>query len=125
MDIDTPLRELGEFDATALRDCILDQDELAWHEDEYRQQQFDVHNDTQSIVMVFTHGENWPNSEVRREPGWARIADVAIPLMEAIILSRYPPGGRQDIRSGDLLTSPPTWKSVQIRSLRSPRIPVS
>ena len=30
---------------------------------------------------------------VRREPGWARIADVAIPLMEAIILSRYPPGG--------------------------------
>jgi hypothetical protein len=93
MDIDTPLRELGEFDATALRDCILDQDELAWHEDEYRQQQFDVHNDTQSIVMVFTHGENWPNSEVRREPGWARIADVAIPLMEAIILSRYPPGG--------------------------------
>ncbi len=93
MNIDTALRELGEFDSSALRECILSQEEIAWHEDAYRQQQYDVHSETESIVMVFTHGENWPNCEVRREPGWDRLAEFAIPLMEAIIKKHYPPGG--------------------------------
>ena len=43
MDIGVPIRELGEVDSSALRDAILAQEEAAWHEDEYRQQTYDVH----------------------------------------------------------------------------------
>jgi hypothetical protein len=93
MDIDVPLRELGEIDSSALREAILSQEEGAWHEDEYRQSTYDVHLETQSIVLVFTDGSNWPNPEVRKEPGWDRLADVAVPLMHEIIDRHYPKGG--------------------------------
>lgn len=93
MNIDDPLRELGEVDSTALRERILSQDEPAWHEDDYRQQQYDVHRETESIVMVFTNGKNWPNSEIRKEPGWDRLADVAVPMMHEIPGKHDPPGG--------------------------------
>ena len=93
MDIDVPLRELGEIDCSALREAILSQDDVAWHEDEYRQEAYDVHRNTQSIVLVFTDGANWPNSEIRKEPGWDRLADVAVPLMHEIIDRHYPKGG--------------------------------
>ena len=93
MDIGIPLRELGNFDSTALRGAILQQDKAAWHEDQYRQDQYEVHRQTESIVLLFTDGTDWPNSEVRREPGWDRLADVAVPLMHQIIDKHYPKGG--------------------------------
>jgi len=93
MDIDVPLRELGEFDSTALREAILAQEEAAWHEDEYRQSTYDVHLETQSIVLVFTDGSEWPNPEIRKEPGWDRLQEVAVPLMHEIINKHYPKGG--------------------------------
>jgi len=93
MNIDTPLRDLGSTDVDALREAILCQEDAAWDEDAYRQQEYDVHRETESIVLVFTHGENWPNSEVVKEPGWDRLADVAVPLMHDIIGQFYPPGG--------------------------------
>ena len=93
MNIDVPLRELGEVRVDALKERILAQDEAAWHEDSYRQEAYDVHRETQSIVLVFTHGENWPASEVRKEPGWDRLADVAVPLMHELIARHYSPGG--------------------------------
>ncbi len=94
MDIDVPLRELGAIDTTALREAILSQEEAAWHEDEYRQQSYDVHDQTQSIVLVFTDGSNWPNIEVRKEPGWDRLADAAVPVMNEILGKHYSEGGR-------------------------------
>ena len=42
---------------------------------------------------MFTHGENWPNSEIKKEPGWDRLADVAVPVMHEILEKHYPPGG--------------------------------
>jgi hypothetical protein len=93
MDIDGPLRELGAIDTTALREAILSQEEAAWHEDSYRQESYDVHDQTQSIVLVFTDGSNWPESDLRKEPGWDRIADVAVPVMHEIIGKHYPAGG--------------------------------
>ncbi len=53
MDIDTLLRELGPIDSDALREEILAQDEIAWQEDKYRQEEFEVHHSTESIVLVF------------------------------------------------------------------------
>ncbi len=93
MDIDGPFRELGAIDATALREAILSQEEAAWHEDEYRQQSYDVHDQTQSIVLVFTDGLKWPDTDVRKEPGWERLAGVAVPLMQEIIKKHDPVGG--------------------------------
>ncbi len=93
MNIDKPLRELGPVDIDALRDGILSQDEAAWHEDQYRQEEFEVHHATQSIVVFFVDLDRWPNLVVSQEPGFARIADVALPLMNAIIKKHYTPGG--------------------------------
>ena len=93
MDIDTLLSDLGSVDATALADAILAQDELAWQEDEYRQQVFDVHKETESIVLVFVNLKSWPEIEIVKEPGWDRLADVAIPVMHDIIDRHYPKGG--------------------------------
>ena len=90
MDIDVPLRDLGEIDIEPLRELILAQDEAAWHEDEYRQQSYDVHLETQSIVMLFTDGSDWPNPDIRQEPGWDRLADLAVPVMDKIIADYYP-----------------------------------
>jgi hypothetical protein len=36
MDIGNPLRELGAIDSEALRIAILEQDDAAWNEDQYR-----------------------------------------------------------------------------------------
>lgn len=93
MDIDTPLRQLGPIDSTALREAILAQDEIAWDEDKYRQEEFEVHHATQSIVMLFVDLERWPEVVVKKEPGWPRIADAALPLMNEIVQKFYPPGG--------------------------------
>jgi len=93
LDIDTPLRELGEVDCAELRDVILAQDDVAWKEDSYSQEEFEVHHDTESIVLVFVDIEKWPDIVVSQEPGWDRLADVALPLMNDIISRLYPPGG--------------------------------
>ena len=66
MDIDVPLRDLGEVDSSALRETILSVDPEAWFDNSYRQQAYDVHTYTQSLVMVFTRGEGWPNIEVSK-----------------------------------------------------------
>jgi len=93
MNIDTPLRELGPVDSAALRDAILAQEPDAWLEDKYRQEAFEVHHATQSIVMLFVDIDRWPDVVVKREPGWPRLADAALPLMNDILERFYPPGG--------------------------------
>ena len=93
MNIDTPLRELGPVDSTALREAILSQPEEAWKEDKYRQEEFEVHHATESIVMLFVDLERWPDVIVSQEPGWPRISDAALPLMNDLVMKFYPPGG--------------------------------
>jgi len=93
MDIGDRLRDLGPLDATALSEAILAQPPKAWHEQEYRQQEYDVHRQTESIVLVFVNLECWPQIEICKEPGWDRLAEAAIPVMHGIIQQHYPPGG--------------------------------
>lgn len=93
MDIGEAYRELGPVDVEALRRAILEQGEDAWHEEQIRQQSYEVHKQTESIVLVFTDGAGWPEIEVRKEPGWDRLAEVAVPVMHDIIARCYPPGG--------------------------------
>ncbi len=93
MDIDVPLRELGVIDATALRETIFDQEDAAWHEDKSRQESFYVHDQTWSIILVSVDDTKWPERDVSQGPGWDRLADVAMPVMQEIIKKHYPTGG--------------------------------
>ena len=93
MNINLPLRELGAIDATALRDAIFSQDDAAWHEDESRQKTFYMHDQTRSIVLLTLDDTKWPDRHVSKKPGWERLADVAVPVMEEIIKKHYTTGG--------------------------------
>ena len=75
MDIGVPLKELGDYDINPLQDTILAIPESSWLGNQYRQLEYEVHEHTQSIIMVFTDGSNWPNIEVSREAGWDLLAD--------------------------------------------------
>ena len=93
MDIETRIRELGDVESGALVDLVLAQDEAAWHEQEHRQKAYEVHRDTESMVMIFAEEKAWPELVVRKEAAWDRLAEVAMPLMHDIIKRCYPPGG--------------------------------
>ena len=93
MDIDEAMKDLGPVPYEALRDAILHQDDAAWHEQEQRQSDYEVHRLTESIVLVFTDGSGWPSIEVSKQPGWDRLSEVAVPLMHDIIGRSYAPGG--------------------------------
>lgn len=93
MNIDTPLRRLGSIHVAALTDAVLTQPESAWQENRSRQEEFDVHRSTESIVLLFADVGQWPRVVVNRECGWDRLAGVAGPLMDAIVAAHYPPGG--------------------------------
>ena len=93
MDIEGLIRELGPVDSAALIEAVLAQKEAAWREEEYRQEAYEVHRQTESIVLVFAELDDWPKFEVSKQPGWDRLADVAVPVMHDIIRRSYPPGG--------------------------------
>lgn len=92
MDIGVPQRCLGAIDIEALSERILGQEPAAWIEQTLRQQTYEVHKDTESIVMLFCD-ESWPDGEIYRESGWERLADVAMPLIDHIIDNYYETGG--------------------------------
>lgn len=91
MDIDGPMRELGPVDAEPLIDAVLGMDTAAWEEQQYRQNAYEVHKQTRSLVMVFCNG--WPEMQVTKEPAWEPLKESAVPLMHGIIDKFYPPGG--------------------------------
>jgi hypothetical protein len=94
MDIGSPIRCCGELDVAPLAAAIAAQGEEAWNEHEHRQKDYEVHRQTQSIVLLFAELTHWPVIEVLRQPGWDRLAAVAVPIMDSIIARWYPPGGR-------------------------------
>ena len=93
MNIDDRIHELGAVDCAALARAILAQDEAAWHQQEYRQNAYEVHQDTESLVMLFMEEAAWPEMVVKKEAAWDSLADVAVPVMHDIIGRFYPPGG--------------------------------
>jgi hypothetical protein len=92
MDIGQPLIDLGEYDTRALQEAILALPAEAWG-DPFRQQTYDVHHNTESVLMVFTDGSGWPDIEIRKEAGWDLLEATAVPLMHQIIADHYPGGG--------------------------------
>jgi hypothetical protein len=93
MNIDVPLRELGEVPVAPLREAVLGLDDAAWASQSYRQDTYEVHRQTESLVMVFTDGAGWPEIEVRKETGWDWLAEAAVPLMNTVIAESFDAGG--------------------------------
>ena len=94
MDIGVPIRDLGNIDVGPLRDAILGVDEQAWFDNSHRQTAYDVHSQTQSLVMLFTDTDQWPTFNVTQEAGWDALSEAATPLMNSILENFYPPGGK-------------------------------
>jgi hypothetical protein len=92
MDIEQPLRHLGAVDIAALRAAVLAQEEEAWRTQEHRQNNYEVHKQTQSLVLVFCDGQ-MGDLRVTKEPGWEPLAAHAVPVMHDIIQRFYPKGG--------------------------------
>jgi hypothetical protein len=93
MNIDTPLRNLGEVPMQALLDTVTGLEDEAWLDQQYRQETYDVHKQTQSLVLLFTDGSGWPDIEISKQSGWDWLAEAAMPLMQSIIEQHYQPGG--------------------------------
>ena len=92
MNIEEPLRRLGPIDAEALRAAVLAQSEEAWLAQEHRQNNYEVHKMTRSLVLVFCDGQ-MSSLTVTKEPGWDALAEYAVPVMHGIIERCYPKGG--------------------------------
>ena len=74
MDIDVPIRCFGEVAIEPLATAILAQDEAAWCENQQRQRDYEVHEQTRSIVLLFAEVDRWPAIDVTKQPGWDRLA---------------------------------------------------
>lgn len=92
MNIDQPLRDLGPVELEALQTRVLGLDEETWLVNSSRQNNYEVHKQTRSVVLVFCDGTA-DNLEVSKTEGWDKLADVAVPLMHDIISRFYAPGG--------------------------------
>ncbi|MCE2460615.1 MAG: aspartyl/asparaginyl beta-hydroxylase domain-containing protein [Pseudomonadales bacterium] len=86
-------RDLGPVACTALLTAVRGLEEAAWSAKEYRQESFNVHRSTQSIVLCFLDLDQWPGLAVNRDVGWAQLGDSAQPVMDSIIERCYPVGG--------------------------------
>ncbi|MGH8428912.1 MAG: aspartyl/asparaginyl beta-hydroxylase domain-containing protein [Solimonas sp.] len=93
MDIGVPVRCFGKVEMEPLAAAILAADQQARNENVQRQRDYEVHEQTRSIVLLFAEVSQWPALEVSKQPGWDRFAKLAVPLMHDIIRKWYPPGG--------------------------------
>ncbi|GAB2525138.1 aspartyl/asparaginyl beta-hydroxylase domain-containing protein [Microbulbifer agarilyticus] len=93
MQLDQPLKLLEERDISTLQETVLNVTAQAWESNQVRQQSFDVHYQTQSLVMLFIKCEAWPQAEISREDGWDVLEETALPVIRDIISKHYPPGG--------------------------------
>jgi hypothetical protein len=87
MKLDTPLRTLGPVDYLALKNAVVSAAPERWIEEQLRQQSFDVHAKTHSIILLFTEG--WPDIQISRHSGWAEFAPFTLPVMRDIIRKHY------------------------------------
>ena len=131
MDIGTPIRDLGAVDSTDLRDAIVALDSDVWLEDELRQRKYrDVHYDTESVILIFCDHENWPNIDLVKGAGWARLAHLAVPLMHDLIGRFYPKGGTiiramaAKLKAGKSIT-PHTDNHVSFRRSHRIHVPIT
>jgi len=87
-----PTVPLGKVDCQLLTDKVMSLEEEAWTIDARRQKDYDVHAQTQSIILLFCDG--WPDVTVSRGGGWEFLAAEAEPVMQQVLRRHYAVGGR-------------------------------
>ena len=87
-----PTVPLGKVDCRQLTDKVMSLAEEAWRVDSRRQRDYDVHAQTQSIILLFCDG--WPDVTVTRGGGWDSLAAEAEPVMAQVLSKHYPSGGK-------------------------------
>lgn len=87
-----PTIPLGKVDCQSLTDKVLSLDELVWAADPRRQTDYDVHAQTQSIILMFCDG--WPDVRVTRASGWEMLGAEAEPVMGQVLRKHYVAGGK-------------------------------
>lgn len=92
MNIDTPLKSLGDINVESLKQAILALDEQVWLDNEDRQNDYEVHHQTRSIVLIFCDG-TVEDLVVSKKEGWDHLAEIAVPIMQDVISRHYPAGG--------------------------------
>ena len=83
---------MGPVDHQPLKDAVTGLAADVWLEDKIRQQSFEQHKQTQSVVMLFS--STWPDPAVEKRSGWEHFSTPANRLIEQIVGKHYPPGGR-------------------------------
>jgi hypothetical protein len=91
MKLDIPVKTLGPVNHLPLKAAVEAIAPAAWLEDTLRQQSFEQHMATQSIILMFATG--WPQVKVEKRKGWDYLSPTAIPLMMEAVGSHYKPGG--------------------------------
>jgi len=87
-----PTVPLGKVDCQLLTDKVLSLEEPAWKTDGRRQRDYDVHAQTESIILLFCDG--WPDVNVTRGSGWELLAAEAEPVMQRVLSKHYDAGGK-------------------------------
>ena len=81
MDIEETLKDLGPVEIARLREAVIGLKPADWSAQRIRQNEYEVHRQTESVVLVFTDGSGWPQLEVKKEQGWDLLAKTAVPIM--------------------------------------------
>ena len=93
MDIGSTVRELGEVSsAAALAASVFQLPDEVWFENTRRQEDYDVHRQTESLILLFCESD-WPEVEVSVCEGWKHLSRQALPVMNEILESHYPRRG--------------------------------
>ncbi len=87
-----PTVPLGKVDCRALAEKVLSLGEEAWLADARRQDDYEVHAQTQAIILMFCDG--WPEVTVTKSVGWPLLGAEAEAVIDQIVGKRYPAGGR-------------------------------
>ncbi len=93
VDIEASLKDLGPVKIGRLLEAVNGLTPENWSAQRIRQNEYEVHSQTESVVLVFTDGAGWPELEVRKEQGWDLLADTAVPVMLDVLAAHYPAGG--------------------------------
>ena len=94
MDIAETLRHLGPIDVDSLVARLDSLDDEDWLAHQKRQNEYYVHHQTESVVLLFLDSDDWPTVTITREDGWEKLSDIVVPLMESVLEQHYPPGGK-------------------------------
>lgn len=88
-----PVRDLGAVRCEPLRAAVAGLDAADWRADAYRQDAFEVHRATESVLLLFVDAERWPQLDVSRAGGWEQLSTRALDLMQDIVAAHFAPGG--------------------------------